>query len=189
MNNDFFSQLCAFYQELHALKRLCRQGWLRYLDEAHCESVADHSFAVAMLCCVVGQTYFPELDYGKVMHMALIHDLGEVYVGDLTPYSGIPNEEKKRRELAAVEKIFDKLPQGENYIRLWQELTNGTSAEARFVKEIDSLEMALQAGVYAQERTLDLDEFFAHATPKIVTPALRQILQMVRDKSREKKRE
>lgn len=151
------------------------------MDQSACESVADHSFGVAVACCLIGDAYFPELDLNKVMRMALIHDLGESRIGDLTPYSGVPAEEKKRRELAAVEQIFAGLPNAQEYVALWRELAAGDSPEARFVKEIDSLEMAFQAAFYEQDGGYDLGEFFHHAAGKIDTPMLRRLVQQARE--------
>lgn len=39
------------------------------------------------------------------MQMTLIHDLAECIVGDITPYCGIPPDEKHRMEDEAMEEI------------------------------------------------------------------------------------
>jgi len=39
--------------------------------------------------------------------MALVHDIGECIVGDLTPYCGVPADEKHRKEKEAVKRLTD----------------------------------------------------------------------------------
>lgn len=41
----------------------------------------------------------------RIMQMTLIHDLAECIVGDITPYCGIPPDEKHRMEDEAMENI------------------------------------------------------------------------------------
>jgi putative hydrolase of HD superfamily len=40
----------------------------------------------------------PGIDYSKCIKMALVHDLAEAIVGDITPYCGISSSEKQERE-------------------------------------------------------------------------------------------
>lgn len=42
--------------------------------------------------------------------MALVHDLAESIVGDLTPYCGVSAEEKRTREREAMRSIISSLP-------------------------------------------------------------------------------
>lgn len=43
-----------------------------------------------------------KLDIGKLVQMSLVHDMAECIVGDITPFDGIPEQEKHRRELNAM---------------------------------------------------------------------------------------
>ncbi len=152
------------YFELCQLKQLYRQGWLRRgVSRARCESVAEHSFGCAVLAAWLAQAYYPELDAGKVLRMALLHDFGEVYAGDLIPGDAVQPDEKQRREAGSVAQVFGKLPDGAAWLRLWEEFERNETPEARFVRQIDRLEMGLQAGVYALQGLVEPDEFFASA--------------------------
>lgn len=53
---------------------------------------------------------------------------------------------------------------------LWEECEAGTSPEARFVRQIDRLEMSLQASVYDHQGLLEPTQFFA-STEKVVAEA------------------
>lgn len=51
---------------------------------------------------------------------ALIHDLAESIVGDITPYCGISKEEKKQKELDAMEEISKLIgSNGEKLLKLF----------------------------------------------------------------------
>ncbi len=170
--------LIEAYFEFNHLKQLYRQGWLqRGVPHARCESVAEHTFGMAVLALFLADAHFPELDASKVLRMVLLHDFGEIYAGDITPADGIDRSEKVRLERRAVLRVLKKLPRGADYIELWDEYEMGASPEARFVRQIDRLEMALQASVYEHQDLADLSEFFASVEQALSAPALLSILQ------------
>jgi putative hydrolase of HD superfamily len=173
----------AAYLELCHLKQLYRQGWLkRGVPRLRCESIAEHSFGVAALALWLAQAYQPDLDICKIMRMALLHDFGEVYAGDLIPADAISAEEKHRLEAQSVQQVFAKLPGGQSYLDTWQEFEKGTSPEARFVRQIDRLEMGLQAAVYGRQGLIDPHEFFESARQALVDPQWVEVLQAVTEK-------
>lgn len=183
MSAAAFSSLPAavsLYFEFVQLKQLRRQGWLRVgVDAAECESVADHSFAMALLGWFLCESESLDLDVSKVMRMALLHDFGEIDVGDLTPADGVDVADKLERERQAIARIFALLANGEIYCQLWEEYEAGVSAEARFVRQLDKLEMALQAVVYEGETGLDLSEFLDSASRRFSEPRFQEILQQI----------
>jgi putative hydrolases of HD superfamily len=166
------------YFEVNHLKQLYRQGWLkRELAPERCESVAEHTFGTAVLAYFLVQSNFPELDLGRVIRLALLHDFGEVYAGDLTPGDRVSSKEKERLERQAVIQIFSKLPNAEEYLGLWEEYERQDSPESRFVRQIDRLEMALQASVYEKQGFTDLDDFFLSARQAISEPHLVALME------------
>lgn len=53
--------------------------------------------------------------------VALVHDLAEAIVGDITPYCGVSKEEKKRREMDAMQEIAKLIaPRGERLMELFE---------------------------------------------------------------------
>ena len=146
--------LKTWFEILH-LKQLFRKGWLeRGIAPAQCETVAEHTFGNAMLCLLLGQQQ-PELNLEKVLRMALIHDLGEVYVGDLTPQDNVQKTEKYPLEKAAMTQILRDLPGSQTLMENWEEYEAQETAEARFVKQIDRLEFALQAAHFDQSGLIE----------------------------------
>ncbi|HII15582.1 MAG TPA: HD domain-containing protein [Nanoarchaeota archaeon] len=170
--------IVQFYFEFVHLKQLYRQGWrLRGVPEDKCESVADHSFGTGVLAYVVANEYFPSLDASKVLLLATFHDLCEAHGGDPTPHDNIPPEVKSAKESAAIKKLFRSLPQGQKYVQIWEEYEEQKTPEARFVKEIDRLEMALQAAVYEKQGREDLEEFFPWVQQRVSSPKVKEILE------------
>jgi putative hydrolase of HD superfamily len=92
--------------------------------------------------------------------MALIHDLAEAKVGDITPLDGVPLEDKYARENAAWSRISESL--GSTELQdLWKEMEEGKTNEAKFVFQLDKLEMLIQAEEYENlQPGLDLSQFF-----------------------------
>ena len=171
------SPVVRAYVEIQHLKQLFRRGWLRSgVPETHCESVADHSFATALLAMLLADRLRPELDVERVLRMALLHDLGEAYAGDLTPADGVSGDEKHRREAHAVRQILGKLPGGSTYLVLWEEYERQDTAEARFVRRVDRLEMALQAVVYGAQHPAELGEFLDSAAADVNGSELQPLL-------------
>jgi len=172
--------LIEFAFEFSHLKNLYRQGWLKKnIPEEKCESVADHSFGVAILSMIVAEEYFPDLDIAKVMKIALTHEIGEIIVGDITPHDKISKEEKHKLEETAVKEIFGGFPNPEKYISIWKEYENNQTPEAKFVKQMDRLEMALQASVYEHQKHGDLSEFYESVKGAINEPRIKEILDKI----------
>ncbi len=141
--------------EIMHLKDIYRRGYTlkwRDIPIEKCESDADHCFGVAMISLILAVEYYSELDLEKVLIMAILHEIGEVYIGDLTPYDRknkkITSKEKHRLEKIAVIKILSKLGNWQKYIDIWLEFEKGESEEAKFVKQMDKLEMLIQASIY-----------------------------------------
>lgn len=177
--------LLAAYLEINHLKQLYRQGWLlRGIPREQCESVADHVFGMALLAMIVADTLEdgdPPVDQERVLRMVLVHELGEVYAGDITPADGISDQEKQERERQSVRRVCEHLTQGAQYLALWEEFEAGETLEARLVRQLDRLEMGLQAAVYqAQFNEVNLEEFFRSARAALSDATLVEFLEQAR---------
>lgn len=135
-------QYLRFIKELEQLKNVTRTAWT---SEGHQESTAEHSWRLAVLAGVM-LPEFPELDGQKVLMLALVHDIGELYEGDRSaadfPDAGEKYEEEAkgvRRAAAALEE-----PVRGCLIQLWEEYEAGETGEARLVKALDKAETIIQ---------------------------------------------
>ena len=104
--------------------------------------------------------------------MALIHDMAESLVGDITPQDNIPKEEKNRREGTTMDYLTGTLlggvhggVQGQGMREVWQEYEDSKTLEAKFVHDVDKMELLLQMVEYEKrgQGTLDLGEFLGVA--------------------------
>lgn len=137
---------------LSRLKEIKRAGWVERGVE-NPESVADHSFNVVALSVILADAR--GLDVAEVARMAILHDLPEAVIGDLTP----SQKKEKLRELEKVEyeiirSLVESMPRelGEKYLQAWRKLVEGTSPEAKLVRLVDKLEMGLQAARYIKKK-------------------------------------
>ncbi|KAG8792830.1 hypothetical protein FRC16_011240 [Serendipita sp. 398] len=100
----------------------------------------------------------------------------EATAGDITPDEGISKEDKGRLEEAAMRNFTTEMlhdsPAAKRILSLWREYEDQSTPEARFVKDLDRIEMALQAREYEKRYStsvpnLDLQPFFNSSIPKI----------------------
>ncbi len=173
----------ASYFRLMRLKRLYRQGWLkRGLPEGLCESVAEHSFGTALLALLLAGKAgdggsFGKVDPSRAALLALVHEMGESYAGDITPVDGVSREEKEELERGAIMKALEGHPDRDWLLSLWEEFEEGSTPEAAFVRQLDRLEMGLQAALQDAEGFPGMGEFFDSARRTVVDPRLRALLE------------
>jgi putative hydrolases of HD superfamily len=173
------SPLVQAYLELNHLKQLYRQGWLRRgLPPEQCESVAEHIYGMVMLAWWIIDNSALDLDRDRLLRMVLVHELGEIYTGDIIPSDRVALEEKHARERDGLLRVTGKLRRGAEYLSLWEEFEAGETPEARFVRQVDRLEMAFQAAVYEQQG-FPAGEFFASADAAIIDPVLREVFNQL----------
>ncbi len=156
------------------LKDVDRAGWVRK-GVPRPESVAAHSWGVAWLVIVLAP---PHLDRARALTYAVLHDLAEATVGDLTPHDGVPAHEKARRESNAIAAMTASLP--DHVAAAWHAYEAQADDEARFVRQLDRLDMALQATAYAARGQPGMPEFLASAAAAITDPALVDLLARAR---------
>jgi putative hydrolases of HD superfamily len=142
--------LVSFFRIVCNLKTIKRSGWIQKSNITSPESVADHSYSMCMMSMILAEIM--NLDSGHIMKMVIIHDLAESLVGDHMP-DNISSEKKHLVEDKAMKKIISKLPNSlrKNYLHIWNEYNGNITVNAKFVHNMDKLEMALQAKEYEFE--------------------------------------
>ena len=146
------------------LKSVMRTGWVRAGVEQP-ESVAAHSWGMAVLALRLCP---PELDMRTVLTYCLIHDLPEIIVGDLTPDDD--RTTKAADEHAAMKELA---PQ---WLEAFETYERQDTEEAKFVHQLDRLDMGLQAHIYQNSSKLDLNEFLKSAKSVVSDPLLNHLL-------------
>ncbi|HJU14292.1 MAG TPA: HD domain-containing protein [Candidatus Nitrosotalea sp.] len=169
--------LSEFFHVVSELKKTQRKGWKEKVGIEKPESVADHSYGVAVMAMVFSD--IESLDASKTMRMALLHDLAESITGDFMP-GEVSKESKREVEAQAMKELLSKLPPNleQSYTKIWQEYLDGKSREAALLHEIDKLEMALQASKYFGEgfSMEKLGEFIESARKEIKSKDLLSVL-------------
>ena len=112
-----------------------------YTSSGRLESVAEHSWRLALMAMLVGDEFL-ELDMDKVIKMCLIHDIVEIDAGDTYAYDSEGAKTKRARELKAADRILGILPedQGSYFRKLWDEFEEYESADAKFAHLLDNFQ-------------------------------------------------
>ncbi|GAV88936.1 HD_3 domain-containing protein [Cephalotus follicularis] len=164
------SSAIDFLTLCHRLKTTKRKGWINHGIKGP-ESIADHMYRMALMALITSD--LPGgVDRERCIKIAIVHDIAEAIVGDITPSDGVPKAEKSRLEQAALNEMCEVLGGGmraEEIKELWTEYENNASLEANLVKDFDKVEMILQALEYEMEHGKALDEFFLSTAGKFQT--------------------
>jgi putative hydrolase of HD superfamily len=143
-----------------ALKNLPRTGW-RLVGIKDCESVAEHSYRVALVALVLSELV-EGVDRAKLLQMALLHDLPESLVTDLprTAVELIGRDVKRQAERDAWAELMPLDPPLARWRALWEEFEAEETAEAKLIRAADRLEMLFQAYEYERAGYADLESFW-----------------------------
>ncbi len=169
--------LVEFFHEAGKLKDVKRTGW-QMCSVPNPESVADHTYRTALMALILAPK---DLDMEKCLKMAIIHDICEVYTDDIPAGDTEGNEasnleEKAQAEKKAMERILSLVdePSRSELMALWLECEQKASPEAKFIKELDSLEMAFQSSEY-EAKGCKTGGLLNHAVRRIETPKIKAI--------------
>ena len=141
---DKAARILDFLKLSERLKTELRHSWL---SNGRHESVAEHTWQMALMALLTHRHLAVEIDLEKTLKMIVVHDLVEVEAGDVPSFAtGEAMEQKAAREEAAIRSIREKLPDavGEEIQELWQEYEAKLSNEAKFAGALDKLEVQVQ---------------------------------------------
>ena len=189
-----------FFESVGKLRKVSRRGSV-LIGSKQPVTVTDHLFRTAIMSWVLGKEK-KNLDLKKILEIALIHDLCELYAGDKSPYdynSILPKDKKqwpelfdkwpryslKEKKKIALEKrrvegkALDKLTQGlpskirKDIRNSWLEYDKNLTKEAKFVKQVNRLEALLQALEYGKEEKIRVyNSWWVGSREKIDDPVL-----------------
>lgn len=184
MTKNNHQKLINLFKQAGILKSIVRTGWQNNEVE-NPESVADHTFRVALMAMVLSQNN-KNINQNKLIKMALIHDLGEALIGDMVWEKGSEvigsQEEKHTDEHKAINEIFKENDLKE-YKLLWEEYEAQKTEEAKFLKLIDKLEMALQTLEYQQSGadTIKLQQFWDNSEKYLKNSELEELFEYLKN--------
>jgi len=135
-------------------------------------------YRMSLICMFAPPSLSSKLNIPHCSKMALVHDMAEALVGDITPVDGVPKTEKNRRESTTMDYFTGSLLgkvngglTGQELKDIWQEYEDSETLESKFVHDVDKLELVLQMVEYERvhEHQLDLGEF-SWVAGRIVLP-------------------
>ncbi len=154
----------SFIVEIEKLKDVHRKTKPVGLERF--ENSAEHSWHVCLSALMLKDFASEPVNIDRVIKMLLIHDLGEIYVGDTIIYAS-ETEELKAKEAKGIKRILSILPKGmgEELMELWYEFESGDTPDSRFAKAIDRVPPLLHningGGHSWQEHGVTKDQVFS----------------------------
>lgn len=144
VKNKTFDKIVEFMKEIEKFKMVERKIHLSSLKRY--ENDAEHSWHLAMFIMLLQNELPKNLNILRMIKLALVHDLGELYVGDVSFFDTKGRKGKEKREMAAAKKLFSKLPKKleKEMLGLFVEYFEAKTKEAKFVKSLDKLQAAVQ---------------------------------------------
>jgi len=138
-------------------------------------------YRMSILTMLAPPSLSARLNIPHCTKMALIHDMAESLVGDITPMDDVSKEEKSRREADTMDYLSEGLlgrvaggVQGQGIQAIWEEYEEGKTPESVFVHDVDKMELLLQMMEYERsgKGALDLGEF-VRVAEKVKLPEMK----------------
>jgi len=143
MQTSDIEGILEFLRAAEGLKTATRSGWT---SSGRQESVADHTWRLCLMALVV-HPGFAGVDFGRLIRMCIIHDLGEAIGGDIpAPEQArcVTNKAvEERRDLVELVAPL-RAPLQNEILALWDDYEAAESPEARLAKALDKFETILQ---------------------------------------------
>lgn len=140
IKSDKIKNQIAFIIEIDEMKRILRMNL--HADGSKRENDAEHSWHLAVMAMLLEEYCADKVDIGRVIKIALVHDLVEVYAGDTFAYDAKGYEDKEEREKQSADKLFGMLEpeQGAYFRALWDEFEAKETPESRYANAVDRLQ-------------------------------------------------
>lgn len=203
LNNKIIDSYLDFFLDAGELKKTKRTGWiLRGVKNP--ESLADHVFRTTLMTLVLGAKR-KEFDFEKLLITAITHELPEIFAGDATPYDQEKNQKeslkkwigyrkeyllaRRKNEFMAMKKLLKDMEPEEKkgYLGLWADYSLLKSKEAKFVHQVEKLELLLQAIEYQlAENDFPIEPFWEDVDQSLKDKQLRKFFDRIGGRFRDR---
>jgi putative hydrolase of HD superfamily len=169
--------ICDYLCELDALKLVNRRSYVG--GGVRLENSAEHSWHLAMACWSIARNFDLKIDEGKLLKLALVHDLGEIDAGDTFLYAA-ERAHANKAERACVARLQQHRGNGiEGLLEYWEEQETGSSPEAQLIKVVDRLlpfllNVSSEGRAWRENRVRKSQVLAAHAFVETEFPAIYQ---------------
>lgn len=147
-----------FYYQACQLKDLLRQGAVQWgVKKERLESIAEHTYGCMILAIALHSELKLDINLGKTLEMLAIHELEEIFIGDITPLSHIEKKNLDNKARKMVSSILQNLHQHDELLALTDEFNLNYSKEAKFARAVDKLECVLEFKKYQDNGQVSLE--------------------------------
>ena len=144
--DDRTLQIIEFIELADGLKSVERAGYLS--DGSRRESSAEHVWHTCLMAMLLHDEASgdDDIDLFHTLEVLIVHDLVEIYAGDVPLHDEEARKGQEAAELKAADELFPKLPAhlGERFRSLWEEFEGNATPESRFARELDRLQAVIQ---------------------------------------------
>lgn len=132
-----------FLTKTQKLKNTLRHSWTDDINRQ--ESTAEHTWHMSLMATAFFKKLNRKVNLEKVLQLITVHDLAEALTGDVPNFLENRNN-KFEDEKVAISEIIKTLPskESEELKSLWMEYEERETAEARFVKMLDIIDVYFQ---------------------------------------------
>ncbi|XP_023020433.1 5'-deoxynucleotidase HDDC2 [Leptinotarsa decemlineata] len=171
-------EVLKFLDLVTNLKHFSRRGWAVCEIKNH-EQIAGHMYAMGIMTFLLGDD--SKLDRFKCLQLALVHDLAECIVGDITPHDNISEDTKHAMEDEAMKELTTHVGSkiGSLIYNLYKEYEAKETPEAKFVKDLDRFDLLFTAAHYEKrdDTPKKLQEFFDSTEGKFQHPFIQELVK------------
>jgi len=152
-----------FLFEIGMLKKIPRSGF-QFLGTGG-ESVAEHSFRVAVIAYVLAKNE-PKADMERVVLMSLFHDFHEARTGD---HNYVNKKYVSINEEGAIDDLARELPFGKEIVSLISEFNSQETIEAKLSRDADQIDFILELKRQKDLGNQSAAEWLRYSVKRLVT--------------------
>jgi putative hydrolase of HD superfamily len=188
------AQITSILKVLRLAERLKFELRHSYLSSGRQESVAEHSWRMALMAVLIEPLLKTPLDTARLLKMIIIHDLVEAEARDVSALDVLRDPslrlQKEERERVAIENIRSALKDtnGQEIYDLFYEFEHKDSYEARVANALDKLEVQLQhnhADLSTWEE-IEYDMSYMMDKHVLFDPVLKELKDQIENEAEEK---
>jgi len=188
------TEITSILKVLQLAERLKFELRHSYLSSGRQESVAEHSWRMALMAVLIEPLLPTPIDTARLLKMIIIHDLVEAEARDVSALDVLRDPslrvQKEERERASIENIRAALKgtNGKEIYDLFYEFEHKTTYEARVANALDKLEVQLQhnhADISTWEE-IEYDMSYMMDKHVLFDPVLKELKDQIENEAEEK---
>lgn len=130
-----------------------RTGYIKRNVHDHlCESISEHIYSMVMILIM---NFKLKTEYlNPAILMILIHEIGEVFGGDITPFCGVSVEEKYQIEKRSIVQLFHEIgldrKTRHKLFYIWHEFEENETPVSKLANMLDRFQFVAQVKLYSR---------------------------------------